>query len=113
MSDDLGEVVGCDRRIAQIVSPAPRAHVKGVFAIIGSAIFRDGGRYQISINTGESAENHLYLQSDRAVHRDVLGLINTEVFGPGARRIQLVVIDSEGELIDGANCEIPVVFGAP
>ena len=109
----VGAVLGCDSRRAQIISPAPLDLVEDVFAIIGSALLPEGGRYRIALKPGWSEEFYPYLISHQAVHSDVLGLVNSEIFGPGAQQIQLTVIDRDGELIEGGLCEVPVSFGAP
>ena len=106
------EAVGCDRHMAQIDLPAPSAQVEGVFALIGSVLLPEGGRYQIAIKPGWTEEFYMYLESDRPVSRDVLALINAEIFGVGAHRLRLAVKDSDGELIKGGFCEIPLMFGS-
>ena len=54
--DEVNEVIGCDRRSAQIVSPMPLANVEDVFAISGSALLPEGGRYHIALKPGWSEE---------------------------------------------------------
>ncbi len=111
--DEAAEVIGCDRTLAQILLPAPHAQVEGVFAIIGSAHLPGGGRYRLAVKPGWSEVYYPYLESDVAVGNDVLALVNTEIFGLGAHRVQLAVADSDGELIEGGICEIPIMFGSP
>ncbi len=112
-SDEAAEVIGCDRPLAQILLPAPHAQVEGVFAIIGSAQLPAGARYRLAVKPGWSEVYYPYLESDVAVGNDVLALVNTEIFGLGAHRVQLSVADSAGELIEGGICEIPIMFGSP
>ena len=112
-SDEAAEVIGCDRPLAQILLPAPHAQVEGVFAIIGSAHLPAGARYRLAVKPGWSEVYYPYLESDVAVGNDVLALVNTEIFGLGAHRVQLSVADSAGELIEGGICEIPIMFGSP
>ena len=113
VGDEAAEVIGCDRPLAQILLPAPHAQVEGVFAIIGSAHLPAGGRYRLAVKPGWSEVYYPYLESDVAVGNDVLALVNTEIFGLGAHRVQLAVADSDGELIEGGICEIPIMFGSP
>lgn len=113
LDDSASATVGCDDQSARIVSPAPLEHVDGVFALAGSALIPPGGEYHIALKPGWSEEYYLFLVSDQAVSSDVLGLINTEIFGAGAHRIQLTVVDRRGEQIQGGTCEIPVIFDAP
>ena len=110
--DAAGATVGCDDRSARIVEPAPREHVEDVFALIGSARLPDGGKYHIALKPSWSEEYFPYLASDHAVRNDVLGLINTEIFGAGAHRVRLTVLDNDGKLIEGGICEIQVLFGS-
>ncbi len=113
LGDAAGATVGCDGRLARIVSPAPLEFVDDVFALVGSALLPEGGRYHIALKPRWSEEYYLYLVSDQAVRNNVLGLINSEIFGAGAHRIQLTVFDIDGELIKGGICDIPVIFGSP
>ena len=60
--DDLASAkVGCDDRLARIVSPAPLDHVEDVFALVGSARLPAGGHYQIALKPGWSEDYYLYL----------------------------------------------------
>ncbi|MCY3864890.1 MAG: hypothetical protein OXG68_05560, partial [Chloroflexi bacterium] len=112
IEDAAEATVGCDDRSARIVAPAPLEHVEGVFALVGSARLPSGGKYHIALKPGWSNEYFLYLVSEQAVSNDVLGLINSELFGAGAHRIQLTVLDDDGELIEGGICEIELIFGS-
>ncbi|MCY3915042.1 MAG: hypothetical protein OXG49_03425, partial [Chloroflexi bacterium] len=112
IEDAAEAMVGCDDRSARIVAPAPLEHVEGVFALVGSARLPAGGKYHIALKPGWSNEYFLYLVSEQAVSNDVLGLINSELFGMGAHRIQLTVLDDDGELIEGGICEIELIFGS-
>ena len=106
-------VVGCDTDLATIVAPKPLGIVQDIFALVGSARIPAGGRYQVAIKPAWSDAYHPYLESDQSVNGDVIGLVNTEIFGDGSQRIKLTVSNREGEAIEGGICDIPVVFGSP
>ena len=111
LDDTAGATVGCVDQSARIVTPAPLDQVEDVFALVGSARLPAGGQYHIALKPGWSEAYYLYLVSEQAVSNDVLGLINSEIFGVGAHRIQLTVFDKDGALIEGGICEIEVIFG--
>jgi uncharacterized protein YejL (UPF0352 family) len=104
---------GCDQPEAQILLPAPGAIVHDIFALHGSALLSRGGHYRISLKTNAVDDYHMYWISEQSIHDDVLGLVNTEVFGAGTHRIRLEIVDRYGETISGGICDIPVEFGAP
>ena len=58
-------------------------------------------------------EYHLFLELESTLDRELLGLINAEIFGIGLHRLRLTVLDSSGEMVDGGLCDIPLVFSSP
>ena len=110
VADTAYQVVGCDSTLATILEPQPMTELQGIFALRGSARIPVGGRYRISVKPAWSPEYHRFLEVERSVRDDVIGLINTEIFGPGLQRLRLETLDGEGEIMDGSLCEIPVVF---
>ena len=53
------------------------------------------------------------LEVEMSVADNVIGLVNTEIFGPGLQELRLAVLDIYGELIADSVCIVPVVFTAP
>ncbi len=113
VSDDAYQVVGCDSGLAMIVEPAPMSMLQGVFAVRGRAQVPAGGKYRISLKAPWTPEYHRFLDVERSVSDDVIGLINTEIFGPGLQRLRLEIVGGDGEILEGSDCEVPVVFRAP
>jgi len=103
--------VGCEHSLAEILSPQPLDQVQDIFAIIGNVQLPEEGKYQIAIKPGWSDVYYPYLESGKTVQRDVIGLINTEIFGTGSHRLRLTVTNSAGEAVAGGLCDIPLVFG--
>ena len=99
--------------MATISSPESLADVSGIFGIFGSVSIPDGGAYRIAIQPAWSGEYHLYLALESTLDRELLGLINAEIFGIGLHRLRLTVVDSSGEMVDGGLCDIPLVFSSP
>ncbi len=110
---EAGEVLGCEDRLAQIAQPAPNAELDGIFAIIGSVRLPKGGRYHIALKPGWSEDYYRYWEAEESVSSDVLALMNTDIFGAGAQRLRLAVLDSGGEIIEGGICDIPIIFASP
>ena len=110
--DAMISVVGCGDWSAMIHAPQAMTNLEGIFGLIGSTSVPDGGSYRIAVKPVWSDDYHLYLASDQSVRGDVIGLINTEIFGSGLHHIQLTVVDRDGELAGGL-CEIPLVFSGP
>ena len=87
--------------------------MEDVFALVGSARLPAGGHIKSRLSRAGLKNTFCTLVSEQVVIDDVLGLINSEIFGAGAHRIQLTVFDNNGELIEGGICEIGVIFGSP
>lgn len=113
VADTAYQVVGCDPARATILEPRPITELQGVFAVRVRAQIPDGGKYRISVKPAWSPDYHLFLDVERSIRDDVIGLINTEIFGPGLQRLRLEILNADGEMVDGSACEIPVVFKAP
>lgn len=113
LSDDAYQVVGCGSARAKIDEPLPMTQLQGVFAVRGRAQIPAGGKYRISVKPAWSPDYHRFLDVERSVSADVIGLINTEIFGPGLQRLRLEIVGGDGSIVDGSDCEIPVVFKAP
>ena len=104
---------GCEHAMAEIHSPQPMDQVQDIFAIIGNVQLPEKGKYQLAIKPDWSNVYYPYLESDKVVQRDVIGLINTEIFGAGSHRLRLTVSNSAGEMLPGGLCDMPLVFGRP
>ena len=106
-------LVGCASPDAQIFAPEPMTELNGIFAIRGSVRLPDGGRYEISLRPAWSNEFHRLLEVDMSLEDNVIGLVNSEIFGPGLQRLRLALVGQDGALVEESICEIPVVFAAP
>ena len=113
LAEEAIEVVGCDTGHARILLPEPMAELEGIFAVYGSALIPAGGTYRIAVRPAWSDEFHTFLEVDMSVVDNVIGLINSEIFGPGLQWLQLTLLGSEGRVVEGSLCEIPVVFTRP
>ena len=85
-------VVGCESGLAAIHAPPAMSELKGIFALIGSAMTPEGGAYRLSLRPAWSDQYagptwNLTVQ----LKDDVLGLINGEIFGLG---VALAEIDA-------------------
>ena len=112
VSDAAYQIVGCDSDRALFYEPLPMTELQGIFAVRGQALIPDGGRYRISVKPAWSADYHRFLDVERSVSDEIIGLINTENFGPGLQRLRLEIVDGDGNIETGSLCEIPVVFQA-
>ena len=110
---DQYSTVGCESDQASIQSPPAMTELKGIFALIGRAIVPDGGAYRLSLRPAWLDSYIDYGEFESPVDDDVLGLINTEIFGLGMHWLRLTLLDDGGEVIDGSICEVPLVFTAP
>ncbi len=113
VAEEALDVVGCDSAQAKILLPEPMSELSGVFAVQGSALIPAGGSYRISVRPSWSDDFHTFLEVDMSVNENVIGLINSEIFGPGLQWLQLTLLDGRGKVVEGSLCEIPVVFTAP
>ncbi|MCY4246853.1 MAG: LysM peptidoglycan-binding domain-containing protein, partial [Chloroflexi bacterium] len=104
---------GCNVRAAAFVNLAPLSELAGIVAVNGSADAPPGGSYRLSIKPSGHSDFALYLESGQAKQDEVLGLLNTEIFGGGLHNLRLEVLDAEGEPINAGFCEISLVFQAP
>ena len=105
-------VEGCATDSARISQPVPGAAQRGIFAIEGSAIFPAGGGYEIAVKPAWS-DSYFTLLANEAASGETLGLLNTEIFGPGVHWLRLALRDAQGELVAGGVCAVPLVFLAP
>ncbi len=105
--------VGCEYGLAAIQAPPAMTELKGIFALIGSAMSPEGGHYRLSLRPAWSDQYADYLEFDSPVEDDVLGLINGEIFGLGLHWLRLALVDATGEIIEESICEQPLVFAAP
>ena len=113
VADTAYQVVGCDSARAAILEPRPMTELQGIFAVRGRAQIPKDGKYRISVKPAWSPDYHRFLDVERSVSDDVIGLINTEIFGPGLQRLRLEILNGKGAIVNGSACEIPVVFKAP
>jgi len=84
-----------------------------IIAVSGSADVPPGGSYRLLIRPGGANDFALYFESGQAKQGEVLGLLNTEIFGAGLHYLRLEVLDAEGQQINAGICEIPLVFLSP
>ena len=104
---------GCALPDVQIQSPLPGAQLSGIFAVTGRANVPEGGRYEIAIMPAWSEQFHQLLKVNISVEDNVIGLVNSEIFGPGLQRLRLALLDKDGSRLEDSVCEVPVVFLAP
>ena len=104
---------GCASADAQIQSPLPGAELSGIFAVSGQATVPEGGSYEISVMPAWSDAFHKLLEIDISVDDNVIGLVNSEIFGPGLQRLRLALVDKDGTRLEDSVCEVPVVFLPP
>ena len=105
--------VGCESPSARIDSPQAMTELQSIFAVIGSVSLPADGFYRIDVKPAWADSYLAYLESDAALNAPTLALINTEIFGVGLHRLRLSVMDSQGTLIDGGICDIPLLFVGP
>ena len=113
MADQDFAVVGCSARSVAFVSIASMSELADIVAVSGSADVPPGGSYRLSVRPGGSLDFALYFESGQAKQGEVLGLLNTEIFGAGLHYLRLEVLDAEGVQINAGVCEIPLVFQSP
>ena len=105
--------LGCSSPNAQIISPAPGSTLSGIFEVIGRVISSAQGGYEISVKPAWSEAFHKLLIGDMPDAKNVIGLVNTEIFGPGLHRLKLELVDRDGAPVAGSVCDIPIIFQAP
>ena len=113
VSDAAYQVAGCDSVRAMIVEPLPMTQLQGIIAVRGRALIPEGGKYRISLKPAWSPDYHRLLDVERSVDDDVIGLVNTEIFGPGLQRLRLEIVAGDGTVVENSWCEIPLVFKTP
>lgn len=112
VSDVAKQVKGCNSTRAMIFEPGPMTELYGVFAIRGRVVIPDGGKYRLSVKPAWSPDYHRFLDVESSVNDDIIGLINTEIFGTGLQRLRLELVGNDGNIVAGSLCELPVVFMA-
>lgn len=111
--DQIFTATGCDVENMQITAPNILESNQGIFAIIGSANAVDFDYYKIEIRPDWSDVYSLYSQSNGFVEDDLLGLVNTEIFGSGLHHLRITVVNTDDEIAENGVCEIPLIFGLP
>ena len=104
---------GCASPDAQIQSPLLGAQLSGIFAVKGRATVPEGGSYEIAVMPAWSDTFHKLLEIDISVDDNVIGLVNSEIFGPGLQRLRLALVNKDDTYLEDSVCEVPVVFLAP
>ena len=112
VADAAKQIKGCESRRALILEPEPMAEFFGLFAIRGRALIPDGGKYRLSVKPAWSPDYHRFLDVESPVYDDIIGLINTEIFGTGLQRLRLELVGSDGNIVADSFCEIPLIFRA-
>lgn len=112
-ADQSFAVLGCNAPSVAIVNMDPMTELADIVAVDGSADVPPGGSYRLSIRPSGHLDFALYFESAEAKQDEVLGLLNTEIFGGGLHYLRLEVLDAEGAQIDAGICEIPLVFQSP
>ena len=105
--------IGCESPSARIDSPQAMTELQSIFAVTGRVSLPADGFYRIEVKPAWADSYLAYLESDASSKAPTLALINTEVFGIGLHRLRLSVMDSQGTLIDGGLCDIPLLFVGP
>ena len=104
------EVIGCDTEAAQIISPVAMQEIRGIIEVIGSVGLHETSLYRLDIRPAWSDKYFEYLEGYESVSSDVLGLLNSEVFGIGLHRLRISIVDRAGQPSTDAYCDIPVLF---
>lgn len=103
---------GCESEQARIKSPPALTELQGIFAVLGRAQIPAGGSYRLSLRPAWSDDYMNHLEFDSPVDGDMLGLINTEIFGAGLQWLRLTLLDEAGAVLAGSVCDVPLVFTA-
>ena len=107
------EVIGCDKEAAQIISPLAMQEIRGIIEVIGSVGLHETSLYRLDIRPAWSDKYFEYLEGYESVSSDVLGLLNSEIFGIGLHRLRITIVDRAGQPTTDGYCDIPVLFLAP
>lgn len=102
--------IGCLNPGVRILSPAAGMRVSGVLTISGSALWPQFGYYKLEVRLNDASTYNFIARFDTPVQSGQLGTIDTDLFNSGLHWIRLALVDSTGNIPDGATCVIPVVF---
>ncbi|MCY4537011.1 MAG: hypothetical protein OXE52_02140 [Chloroflexi bacterium] len=106
-------VFGCESESSRIDSPVAMQEIRGIIQVIGSVRLPENSEFRLDIRPAWSDKYSRYIEGFVSVTDDVIGLINSEVFGIGLHRLRLSVVDEHGAMSKGAICDVPVIFAAP
>ena len=110
---DFPEAIGCETELAQITSPVAMQEIRGIIEVIGSVVLHETSMYRIDIRPAWSDKYFEYVEGYAPVSSDVLGLLNSEIFGIGLHRLRISIVDKAGQPSTDRYCDIPVLFVAP
>ncbi len=107
--DDFLAAEGCTQPGTVIVSPSPGQRLRGMVVLRGSASADNFAYYRIEVRSDAVDVFNFYARSEQPVINDVLGSIDTRLFGPGLHWIRVSVVDKTGGT-SVTPCTIPVFF---
>ena len=107
------KVIGCESESSRIVSPVAMQEIRGIIQVIGSVNLPENSEFRLDVRPAWSDKYSRYIEGFASVTNDVIGLINSEVFGIGLHRLRLRIVDEHGAMSKDAICDVPVVFAAP
>lgn len=101
---------GCTDDRVVIVGPAPLDHVTGTIMVLGTAALPDIAYYRLEVRPDTQPDYDFYSETPTLVFNGILGSINTDLYDNGLHWIRLVVVNTQGFVVSGATCAIPVIF---
>ncbi|MCY4070030.1 MAG: hypothetical protein OXG60_01905, partial [Chloroflexi bacterium] len=107
------KVNGCESESSRILSPVALQEIRGIIQVIGSVNLPEDSEFRLDVRPAWSEKYSQYIRGYDSITNDVIGLINSEVFGIGLHRLRLSIVDENGAMSKDAICDIPVVFAAP
>ncbi len=112
-ASDPPTVIGCESESSRIVSPVAMQEIRGIIQVIGSVNLPENSKFRLDVRPAWSDKYSQYIEGFASVTNDVIGLINSEVFGIGLHRLRLSIVDEYGAMSKGAICDVPIVFAMP
>ena len=112
-AQEIPEAQGCAAPATNITNPTPMSPLRDIAAIRGNAQPPLGGSYRMSVKPGWAQAFEPFYEARKEIRNDILGLLNTEIFGAGLHILRLETLDAEGAPVQGDFCEIPLIFSAP
>jgi hypothetical protein len=111
-TEDIVEepIKGCVNPEVNIFIPRAGETVTGVVDLLGSATRNNFYYYKIEVRREDTRDYVFYSDSYAPVVDNLLGKLNTTVFGAGAYYVRLSVVDRTNAIPEDAFCEVLLVF---